>query len=341
MILSGILNINKPAGMTSREAVDVVKRLVRPAKVGHAGTLDPLATGVLVVCVGSATRLIEYVQRMPKSYVGAFLLGRQSTTEDIEGHVVELTDPPVPLLDEIKRATKKLEGEILQRPPAFSALKIEGRRAYELARKGEEVKLQARPVSIYRIEVRSYEYPRLVLEVDCGSGTYIRSLGRDLAESLGTAAVMSELVRTAIGKFNLEESQDPDKLTKENMSDCLLPMTCAVDYLPRLELSAEEIERVHNGLSIAKRIESETEHWQSRWHSASVQWQSRWHSASVHWQSRWHTALEHWQRQWHTDSQRRPAETAAVDEGGNLVAILNSSDGELLRPVRNFLYEID
>ncbi len=193
-------------------AVDMVERLVRPAKVGHAGTLDPLATGVLVVCVGSATRLIEYVQRMPKSYVGTFLLGRQSTTEDIEGEVVELADPPVPVLEDILCAAKKLEGNILQRPPAFSALKINGRRAYKMARKGEEVKLQARPVSIHRIAVRSYEYPRLVLEVDCGSGTYIRSLGRDLAESLGTAAVMSGLVRTAIGKFDLEEAQDPGKL---------------------------------------------------------------------------------------------------------------------------------
>jgi len=297
MTLSGILNINKPIGMTSRGVVDMIERLVRPAKVGHAGTLDPLAGGVLVVCVGSATRLIEYVQRMPKSYVGTFLLGRQSTTEDIEGEVVELADPPVPVLEDILRAAKKIEGNILQRPPAFSALKINGRRAYQMARKGEEVKLQARPVSIHRIAVRSYEYPRLVLEVDCGSGTYIRSLGRDLAESLGTAAVMSALVRTAIGKFDLEEAQDPGKLMKENISGHLLPMICALDNLPRLELSAEEIMRVHRGQPIAKRIKSEPKHWHSQWH---------------------------------------PAETAAVDEGGNLVAILSSSDGELLRPVRNF-----
>jgi len=308
MTLSGILNINKPTGMTSRGAVDMVQRLVRPAKAGHAGTLDPLAGGVLVVCVGSATRLIEYVQRMPKSYVGTFLLGRQSTTEDIEGEVVELADPPVPVLEDILRAAKKLEGNILQRPPAFSALKINGRRAYQMARKGEEVKLQARPVSIHRIAVRSYEYPRLVLEVDCGSGTYIRSLGRDLAESLGTAAVMSELVRTAIGKFDLEESLDPGKLGKENISGHLMPMIRAVDNLPRLVLSAEEIKLVHRGQSIAKRIESAPEHWQSQWHPADSQW--------------------------------RPAETAGVDEGGNLVTILSSSDGELLRPARNFLSEI-
>src|SRR3972149_1595212 len=126
MKLSGILNINKPAGLTSRRVVDMVQRLVRPAKVGHAGTLDPLATGVLVVCVGAATRLIEYVQRMPKSYVGTFLLGRQSPTEDVEGHVVELPNPPIPTLEQIHQAASNLTGNIFQRPPAFSALKING-----------------------------------------------------------------------------------------------------------------------------------------------------------------------------------------------------------------------
>jgi tRNA pseudouridine55 synthase len=254
MTISGILNINKSAGMTSRGVVDIVQRLVWPAKAGHAGTLDPLATGVLVVCVGSATKLIEYVQRMPKSYIGTFLLGRQSETEDIEGEVVELSDPPVPELEEIQQAAKNLTGDILQRPPAFSALKIDGRRAYKLARQGKQVELQPRPISVHRIAVRSYAYPELVLEIDCGGGTYVRSLGRDLAESLGSAAVMSALVRTAIGNFRLEEALDPNELTSQNIAQCLLPMLCAVEYLPRLELSAEEVARVHNGQVIPKPI---------------------------------------------------------------------------------------
>ena len=201
---------------------------------------------------GSATRLVEYVQRMPKSYVGTFILGRQSTTEDIEGEIVELADPPVPVLEEIQDAAKKLEGNILQRPPAFSALKINGRRAYKMARKGEAVKLQARPVSIYRIAVRSYEYPQMVLEVDCGSGTYIRSLGRDLAESLRTAAVMSALVRTAIGKFDVKESLDPGKLTKENICSHILPMIHAFDYLPLVGTVGRGNRRVHRGQSMRK-----------------------------------------------------------------------------------------
>jgi tRNA pseudouridine55 synthase len=253
-MLSGILNINKPSGMTSRSAVDVVQRLVRPAKAGHAGTLDPLASGVLVVCVGAATRLIEYVQRMPKSYLGTFLLGRQSDTEDIEGEVKQLLNPPVPGMEEIQRAAIKFTGDILQRPPAYSALKVNGRRAYKLARKGEQVDLQPRPVTVHRIVVRSYCYPELILKVDCGGGTYIRSLGRDLAESLGTAAVMSALTRTAIGSFRLEDAHDPNDLTKENISGRLLPMMRAVENLPRLELSADEIAEVRHGRSIARQI---------------------------------------------------------------------------------------
>ena len=202
----GLLNLNKPVGMTSRQAVNVVQRLAGPAKAGHAGTLDPLASGVLVVCVGGATRLIEYVQRMRKRYVGTFLLGRQSITEDTEGDVTELPDAPVPNWQEIEAAAQRFVGRIEQRPPAFSALKVQGRAAYKLARQGKPVVLVPRPVDIHRIEIQSYEYPELVLAVECGSGTYVRSLGRDLAETLGTAAVMSALVRTSIGSHRLEEA---------------------------------------------------------------------------------------------------------------------------------------
>jgi len=154
-VLYGILNLNKPAGVTSRRVVDDVQRLVRPAKVGHAGTLDPLATGVLVVCTGAATRLIEYVQQMPKSYTGTFLLGRQSPTEDVDGEVTELDSPPVPSWPEIEAAVRAFEGRIEQRPPAFSALKVGGRRAYDLARRGKSVELKSRPVTIHRISIGS------------------------------------------------------------------------------------------------------------------------------------------------------------------------------------------
>jgi len=248
----GLLNLNKPAGLTSRQVVNHVQRLVRPAKVGHAGTLDPLATGILVMCVGAATRLIEYVQRMPKGYCGTFLLGRQSDTEDIEGEVTELDDPPLPTREQIAAAAEKLVGRIEQRPPAYSALKVDGHRAYDLARKGQRFELKPRPVTVYRIEVKNYAYPELTLVVECGSGTYIRSLGRDLAESLGTAAVMSALVRTSIGRFRVEEAIGPQALTRQNWTERLLPPLSAVEALPRVELSAEEIVRIGNGRTIPK-----------------------------------------------------------------------------------------
>ena len=249
--LFGILNVNKPRGVTSRAVVNQVQRLLKPAKVGHAGTLDPLATGVLILCVGPATRLVEYVQRMAKGYRGEFLLGRQSDTEDVTGHVVELTDSPQPSPSAIEQAARRLVGVIQQRPPAYSALKIRGRRAYDLARSGQQVELQPRQVSVHDVRVVRYQYPKLTLDVECGSGTYIRSLGRDLAESLGTAAVMSSLRRTKIGDFKVQQSWPIEDISSENIGDLLQPATLAVPDLPKIQLSAQEIQRLRNGMFIA------------------------------------------------------------------------------------------
>src|ERR1700675_4796880 len=148
MALFGLLNVNKPSGVTSRRVVDQVKRLVKPAKVGHAGTLDPLASGVLVIGIGQATRLVEYVQQMPKRYRATFLLGRSSDTEDSDGVVTTLPNAPQPSRAGIERALAGMTGEIEQRPPNYSALKISGRRAYALARAGETVDLSSRKIII-------------------------------------------------------------------------------------------------------------------------------------------------------------------------------------------------
>jgi tRNA pseudouridine55 synthase len=252
--MHGFLNLNKPAGMTSRQVVNLIQRLTETKRAGHAGTLDPLATGVLVVGVGSATRLIEYVQRMPKSYRGTFLLGRSSPTEDIEGEVTLLQDPRVPTLDEVTAAAGQFVGRIRQRPPAYSALKVQGRPAYRLARQGRPVELAAREVTIHRLAVVAYEYPELVLEVECSGGTYVRALGRDLAESLGTAAVMSALVRTAVGGFTIAEAADPRGLTAESCAAALQPLVAAVAMLPKIVLSADEASRIGHGLKIRKDV---------------------------------------------------------------------------------------
>jgi tRNA pseudouridine55 synthase len=250
----GLLNLNKPQGWTSRQAVDRVKKLARPAKTGHAGTLDPLATGVLVIGIGAATRLIQYVQRMPKSYTATFLLGRTSDTEDTEGQVVELDHPPQPSQAQIRAAAAKLLGTIRQRPPAFSALKVHGQRAYKLARQGMAVELAPRAVDIYRLDLLDYDYPRLTLRVECGSGTYVRSLGRDLAESLGTGGVMCSLVRTAIGNFRVEEAIEPDHLSVENLPQLLAPPLAAVAWLPRVELSPDEVIATRHGKTLVRDI---------------------------------------------------------------------------------------
>jgi tRNA pseudouridine55 synthase len=244
---NGILSLNKPPGMSSRQAVDLVKRLVRPAKVGHAGTLDPLATGVLVVCIGKATRLIEFVQQMPKRYRAKFLLGRTSPTDDVEGEITDLVDPPIPSRAQIERISQKFIGIIEQRPPAFSAIKVGGRRAYDLARGGKAVELAPRPVAIYAIAVEAYEYPRLTLDVRCGGGTYIRSLGRDLAQSLGTGAVMSELVRMAIGPFAIESAIDPRSLTLSELTAAIQPPENAVADLPNISMDEREIDLLARG----------------------------------------------------------------------------------------------
>ena len=247
----GLLNLDKPTGVTSRDVVNSVQRLVKPHKVGHCGTLDPLATGVLVIALGHATRLVEYVQRMPKTYRGTFLLGKRSDTEDIEGHVIELSAPPMPTREQLQAVIPKFLGTIQQSPPAFSALKLAGQRSYDLARRGQLAEHQPRPVEIHAIEIIRFAYPELDLLIRCGSGTYVRSLGRDLARAVGTEAVMSALVREAIGPFQVAETLPADELTLQTVAQQLLPATMALSEMPRVVVPAEDHRRLTLGQSIA------------------------------------------------------------------------------------------
>ncbi|MEX0939610.1 MAG: tRNA pseudouridine(55) synthase TruB [Pirellulales bacterium] len=246
----GLLSIHKPPGISSRRVVDHVQRLVRPAKAGHAGTLDPLAEGVLVVCVGSATRLIEYVQRMPKRYRGTFLLGRTSASDDIETEVELLDDPPQPTREEIAAAAGNFVGDIQQRPPAFSAVKVRGHRAYALARAGKPVEPAPRTVTVYSLDPLRYDYPELELDIRCGQGTYVRALGRDMAELLGTGAVMSALVRTAVGAFTLDNAVTMESVHAETLPELLLPARRAVEELPAFTMDEMQLERIARGQSI-------------------------------------------------------------------------------------------
>ena len=249
----GILNIDKPPAVTSRDVVTQIQRRVRPHKVGHAGTLDPLATGVLLVCVGTATRLVPYAQRLGKQYRATFRLGQRSSSHDVEEEVEFLQDAPVPSVSAIEQSIPQFVGEVFQQPPKFSALKVAGRRAYALARAGQDPQLVPRRVRIDQIQIVAYDYPELVLQIECGSGTYIRSIGRDLAATLGTSAVMSALTRTAVGDFRVEDAW---KLTAEerpvqaDIRRHLLPANSVVEHLPQTSVTSDEIERLATGQAI-------------------------------------------------------------------------------------------
>jgi tRNA pseudouridine55 synthase len=239
--------MNKPAGSTSRRVVDQVVKLVRPEKAGHAGTLDPLATGVLVVCVGKATRLIEMVQQQTKSYRAQFLLGRHSDTDDVTGNVTEIAVASEVTHDRVVAALPAFCGRIQQIPPTFSAVHVDGNRAYDLARKGQEVELSPREVDVYRLDLVRFAYPEIELEIDCGSGTYVRSIGRDLGRALGCGAVMSALVRTRIGPYRIEDAVSPEALTSETIDRLLLSPATAVEALPRYVASKEDVVQIRAG----------------------------------------------------------------------------------------------
>lgn len=238
--LIGFINLNKQPGQTSRDAVNAAQRLVRPAKIGHCGTLDPLATGVLVVCVGPATRLTNLVQETSKTYVGDFRLGVSSDTEDIEGQLEPLAEAPVVTAAQIEAVLPDFVGEIEQMPPKFSALKVNGKRAYDLARQGKEVKLKPRQIQVYSLRLTGFEYPNFQLQIECGTGTYVRSLGRDIGASVGSAAIMTALERTAIGEFSVAQAVRVDDLNAENIVQHLLPVDHCLQGVERVILDDDQ-----------------------------------------------------------------------------------------------------
>jgi tRNA pseudouridine55 synthase len=228
-VTDGILLIDKPAGKTSHDVVAAVRREHRGRRVGHAGTLDPFATGLLLVLVGRATRIQRYLMALPKSYETVARLGATSTTGDTEGEIVETGRvPPVPLV--------LPTGDLLQRPPAYSAVKVGGKRGYERARAGEEFELDARPVSVYRFEQLWREGDRAAFAIECSAGTYVRTLISDLGD-----AYCEQLRRTAIGPFSIEDA-DPARLV--SLAD-------ALSFMPSVLLSGDEAQRAAHGVAVA------------------------------------------------------------------------------------------
>lgn len=251
----GFLNLYKPEGMTSRDVVNRVYRQVKPAKCGHAGTLDPMATGVLLVCVGPATRLISWLQDRPKTYVAQFVLGQTSDTDDSTGNVIVAADASPVSFDDLQRALASQVGLITQVPPAFSAVHVSGQRAYDLARQGVQVDLEPKQVTVHSIEILKYEWPVLEVRIECGSGTYIRSIARDVGKMLRCGALMSRLERTAIGEFTSADGLRIDALSPELICSHLQPAARIVSHLPSHVCSDKD----QNDLRCGRTIRTDSE----------------------------------------------------------------------------------
>lgn len=245
--LGGFLAVNKPRKLTSRDVVDLVQRRLPTAKIGHCGTLDPLAEGVLVLAVGRARRLTQFVQELPKRYVANLRLGFVSATWDVEAPLERSGEGEEVSEEELRRVLQQFTGVIEQVPPEFSAVRVKGRRAYELARRGKGVELESRRVRIYRLELRKFEPPDVEIEVECGKGTYIRSLVRDIGRALGCGAVMTALVRTGIGPFTLDDACSLEVLRDESRPIRLLPVALAVPHLASARLDEAQVSLVAHG----------------------------------------------------------------------------------------------
>lgn len=243
--MDGVVNLDKPKGMTSHEAVTAVKKIFEVKKAGHAGTLDPIATGVLLVCLGEATKLSRFLMELHKEYVGTLKFGESTDTYDAEGKVVERVETQPFAFSQVEAVIERFKGRIRQRPPMYSAIKVSGKPLYKLARKGIEMERPERDVLIKELQIESYHFPFLTLRIVCSKGTYIRSLVDDIGRAMGTVAHMTDLRRTGIGKFKDSNSALPENLTKKQ--GVIIPADEAVAHLEEVVLLKEDYKLAQNG----------------------------------------------------------------------------------------------
>ena len=253
--MDGVFNVLKPPGMTSHDVIGFLRRALNTKKIGHGGTLDPDAAGVLPVFAGTATRLLSYAMEGRKQYIAEFTLGEQRATGADSGTLVKTM--PVPELSEakLKEVLQSFLGKQIQLPPMYSAVKINGQKLYQLARKGVEVERKARPIEIYKLELLDAKLPTesisakysFTVAVECSKGTYIRVLGEDIATALGTCGTMSFLLRTQVGSYLLNEAHTLQEIAENPAGCCAEPIT-AVSHLPKLELTANQAARITNGV---------------------------------------------------------------------------------------------
>lgn len=275
--MNGLLVVNKPAGMTSHDVVNVVRRLAGVRQVGHTGTLDPAATGVLVVLIGPATRLAQFLADCGKVYRALVRLGMTTTTYDADGEVTGESAVTATRAD-FDQALAQFRGDILQIPPMYSAIKVEGKKLYDLARQGKEVQREPRPVTIDRLDVLDWNPPTVQLEVACSGGTYIRSLAHDLGQVLGCGAHLAALVRCQVGDFRLEQSHSLDELrelaAQGQFAEALLPPQTALGAMPGVALDPTQVQAVMHGQTIRTGVEwpagEMLQAWDSQGHLVAV-----------------------------------------------------------------------
>ncbi|MEK7162576.1 MAG: tRNA pseudouridine(55) synthase TruB [Patescibacteria group bacterium] len=217
----GFLLVNKPPGPTSHDVVEELRLLTKIREIGHAGTLDPLAEGLLILLLGNFTKKSQDFMKFSKEYRATMRLGLESDSHDVEGEITLKKEFAIPLREDIESALEKFRGKIKQVPPQFSAVKVRGRKAYEEARKGKRVELEARQVTISKLETVWYKFPLLTLDIACSSGTYIRSLARDIGDSLDTGAIVIGLKRVSIGPYHIKDAVELSKITSKNWVEFL------------------------------------------------------------------------------------------------------------------------
>ncbi|MBS1723241.1 MAG: tRNA pseudouridine(55) synthase TruB [Armatimonadetes bacterium] len=239
----GVLLINKPPGITSHDVVQQVRRKLNTRRVGHAGTLDPIATGLLVIAVGPATRFLQYLPLEPKEYECTFLFGQETSTYDAEGEVTSQCDVPDDLGERVTAALPRLRGPIEQLPPLYSAVKKAGKPLYAYARKGEEVEREPRRVFVETFETLNLKPPQGEFRIVCSGGTYVRTLAQDLGQAVGCGAHVVELQRTRVGRFDIDDSVELENVTES----ALMPLETALDPMPMIRLNEGQLSRVMNG----------------------------------------------------------------------------------------------
>jgi len=260
--ISGVLVVDKPVGMTSHDVVEAIRRGTGIRRAGHTGTLDPRASGVLVILIGPAVRLSEYVSASDKRYQAIIRLGTSTDTFDADGKFVRATQPVNVTEEQFEKILKNFEGEIEQTPPPYSAVKVGGRRAYEMARQGEEVELAPRKIQVHHLEVLEWAPPEVVVDVHCSSGTYVRSLANDIGTQLGTGAYLVGLRRTKSGRFSLRDATPLRKLQEAfqagNWYQYLIPAAEALADWPAVELNPDDVEEVRHGHRVKKAADAPT-----------------------------------------------------------------------------------